>query len=56
MTKKRSEFGKLFKQKAVALAVEQGYSHAEAGRSLGVRENLIGRWKRQLQESVTSIG
>jgi transposase len=49
MTKKRREFSKEFKQEAVALVVEQGYSLAEAGRSLGVRENLIGRWKRQLE-------
>jgi transposase len=51
MTKKRREFSKEFKQEAVALVVEQGYSLAEAGRSLGVGENLIGRWKRQLEEA-----
>jgi transposase len=49
MTKKRREFSKEFKREAVALVVEQGYSLAEAGRSLGVGENLIGRWKRQLE-------
>ncbi len=49
MTKRRREFGKEFKQEAVALVVEQGYSYAEAGRSLGIRGNLIGRWKRQLE-------
>ena len=49
MTKKRKKFGKEFKQEAVALVVDQGYSHAEAGRSLGIRGNLIGRWKQQLE-------
>ena len=41
--------GKEFKREAVALVVEQGYSLAEAGRSLGIRGNLVGRWKRQLE-------
>ena len=50
MTKKRREFGKEFKQEAVALVVDHGYSNEEAGRSLGIRGNLIGRWKRQLEE------
>jgi transposase len=49
MTKKRRKFGREFKQEAVALVVDQGYSNAEAGRSLGIRGNLIGRWKRQLE-------
>jgi hypothetical protein len=29
--------------------VDHGYSLAEAGRSLGIRGNLIGRWKREMQ-------
>jgi transposase len=49
MTKKRREFGKEFKREAVSLVVDQGYSNAEAGRSLGIRGNLIGRWKRELE-------
>ena len=39
-----------FKQEAVALVTDQGYSCAEAGRSLGVGGALIGRWKRQLED------
>lgn len=34
-----------FKQEAVALVVEQGYSVAEAGRSLGVNANCSGQAK-----------
>ncbi|MCA9471320.1 MAG: transposase [Nitrospirales bacterium] len=37
-----------FKQEAVALVVEHGYSCAAAGRSLGVSGALIGRWKDEL--------
>ncbi|MBT6211334.1 MAG: transposase [Woeseia sp.] len=46
MKKERKTFSQKFKQEAVALVVEQGYSCAEAGRSLGVNGTLIGRWKR----------
>ena len=38
-----------FKQAAVALVVEHGYSCAAAERSLGVRGTLIGRWKDELE-------
>ena len=50
MKKERKTFSQKFKQEAVALVVEQGYSCAEAGRSLGVNGTLIGRWKRQLED------
>ena len=50
MKKRRQTFSAEFKREAVGLVVEQGYSFAEAGRSLGIRGNLIGRWKRQLEE------
>ena len=40
-----------FKQEAVGLVTEQGYSVAEAARSLGIRSNLLYRWKQQLEES-----
>ena len=39
-----------FKREAVALVLEQGYSCAAAGRSLGVSGALIGRWKRELED------
>lgn len=34
-----------FKKEAVALVTDQGYSVAEAAESLGVRTNLIYKWK-----------
>jgi len=50
MTKQRRIFSQEFKQEAVALVVEHGYNCAAAGRSLGVSGNLIGRWRRQLED------
>ena len=44
----RREFTREFKVAAVKLVTEQGYSVAEAARRLGVRENLLRRWKAQL--------
>ncbi len=49
MKKRRQKFSAEFKREAVGLVVDQGYSFAEAGRSLGIGGNLIGRWKRQLE-------
>lgn len=46
---KRRFFSEEFKREAVSLVVDQGYSCAEAGRSLGVGGNLVGRWKRDLE-------
>ena len=37
-----------FKAEAVKLVTEQGYSVAEAARSLGISENLIRNWRRAL--------
>ncbi len=53
MKKERRTFSPEFKQEAVALVVDHGYSYAEAGRSLGVRGNLIGRWKRELEDDAS---
>jgi transposase len=38
-----------FKAEAVKLVSQQGYSVAEATRSLGLSENLIRNWKRALE-------
>ena len=47
MSKKRQykQYTKEFKEEAVALVVEQGYSVPEAAKSLGVNSNLLYRWK-----------
>lgn len=42
---KRRKYSDEFKHKAVALVTEQGYSVAEAARSLDVGENQIRRWR-----------
>ena len=47
-SKKRKNYTKSFKGKAVKLIIDEGYSFAEAGRNLGVNPNLISRWKREL--------
>jgi transposase len=47
MEQKRSykTYTKEFKAEAVNLVTEQGYSVAEAAKSLGVRTSLLYRWK-----------
>ena len=47
--KKRRKFTKEFKEEAVRLISEEGYSYAEAGRNLGVNPNLLSRWKREFE-------
>ncbi|TDJ67452.1 MAG: transposase [Proteobacteria bacterium] len=49
MKGQRRNHSQEFKREAVALVVEQGYSCAAAGRSLGINGNMIGRWKRELE-------
>ena len=49
MKKKRSEYTQEFKEEAVKLVTEQGYQITEAARNLGVNENMLGRWKRQIE-------
>lgn len=47
--RKRRNYTKEFKEEAVKLITEQGYSYAEAGRNLGVNPNLISKWKREIE-------
>ena len=42
-----------FKTEAVKLVTEQGYSVAEAARSLGLNDNLIRNWKQALEAKHT---
>ncbi len=53
---RRPNFNEDFKREAVALVTEQGYSQAEAARSLGVGANLIGRWKREYEDEASVKG
>jgi transposase len=50
MTRKRRSFTPEFKQEAACLVLDQGYSIAEASRSLDVGENALRRWVMQLSE------
>ena len=50
MTRKRRSFTPEFKQEAAFLVLDQGYSVAEASRSLDVGENALRRWVKQLSE------
>jgi len=47
--KKRRNYTKEFKEEAVKLVTEQGYSYAEAGRNLGINPNLLGKWQRIME-------
>ena len=47
--KKRRNYTKEFKEEAVRLITEEGYSYAEAGRNLGVNPNLLSRWKHEIE-------
>lgn len=50
MKQKRKRYTKEFKDEAVKLVTEQGYRISEAARNLGINENMLGKWKRQLRE------
>ena len=54
MKKERRTFSEEFKQEAVALVLDHGYSYAAAGRSLGINGNLVSRWKRQLEDEASA--
>ena len=50
MARTRRTYTPEFKAEAVKLVTEQGYSVAEAARSLGLSENLIRNWKQALED------
>ncbi len=55
MSQKRSykQYPPEFKEEAVALVTEQGYSVPEAAKSLGIATNLLYRWKEKQEQSVS---
>ena len=55
MTKQRRSFSAEFKREAAALVLDQGYSHIEACRSLGVVESALRRWVHQLQQERSGV-
>ena len=42
------QYSKEYKEEAVALIREQGYSVPEAAKSLGIASNILYRWKMQI--------
>lgn len=44
------QYTKEFKHEAVRLVTEQGLSIAQAARDLGLNDNLISRWKKELTQ------
>ncbi len=52
MVKKRTykQYSKEYKEEAVALVLEQGYSVPEAAKSLGIASNILYRWKQHIEE------
>jgi transposase len=49
MARLRRTYTPEFKTEAVKLVTEQGYSIAEAARSLGLRDNLLRNWKQAME-------
>lgn len=48
--KTRRKYTQEFKEEAVRLITNQGYSFAEAGRNLGVNPNVLSRWKKEIED------
>jgi len=48
-------YTKAFKEEAVALVMDQGYTVPDAAQSLGIRSNLLYGWKQQLEEKQAGI-
>jgi len=45
----RKRYTKEFKLDAISLVLDQGFTIAEAARSLGIRANMLGRWIKESQ-------
>ena len=45
----RKKYLKEFKQDAISLVTDQGYTRVEAARNLGIKANLLGRWVKEQQ-------
>ncbi len=43
----RKKYSKEFKLDAISLVLEQGYTQAEAARSLEINANMLGRWLKE---------
>ncbi len=50
MIEERKQYTKEFKKEAVELITVQGYSIAQAAKSLGIRDSMLGRWRKEYLE------
>jgi transposase len=48
-------YTKAFKEEAVALVNDQGYTVPEAAQSLGIRANLLYGWKQQFEDKKSGV-
>ncbi len=48
MRVERKQYSAEFKREAVRLVTDKGLSLAQAARDLGINDNLLGRWKKQM--------
>ena len=46
------QYSKEYKEEAVALILEQGYSVPEAAKSLGIASNILYRWKSKIESQL----
>ena len=47
---KRKQYSKEFKLDAISLVLEQGYTRAEAAKSLEIHPTQLGRWVKEYRE------
>lgn len=57
MSKKRTykSYTQEFKEEAVSLVTEQGYSVPKAAESLGIRTNQLYQWKQKIEQSKQDV-
>jgi transposase len=48
---KRKQFSSEFKREAVRLVTEGGLSIAQAARDLGLKDNMVSRWKKEAEQN-----
>ena len=48
--RKRRTYDKAFKEEAVKLVVEEGFKAAEVERNLGIGNNIVSRWVREMTQ------
>jgi len=51
----RQKFTKIFREDAIKLVMEQGYTCSEAGRRLGIHSSNISRWVREFRHDQEDI-